>query len=321
VEKYSLEKVGLTQGMMVQWMQCRQKAKWFMENYSLKSTSMGLTYGTIGHAVLEKAYEDIRTKKFKGVPSSKQVKGYIEYVEKEWKAENTRVDARSMEFLELSLIIAEATIPLYFEYWKKDASEIQWVSLEKEFKIPFKVEVDGTNYVVPIRGKIDGVFKSPKMWVFESKFKSRIDEEDMVDTLPFELQVNTYLWAVKQLYKETPSGVLYNIVRRIGLQRKKAETIAQFAKRCIDDVKARPEFYFLRLEVSISKKEMEKFELEMTDMVSDFIRWWKGKTGHYKNTSQCIDKYGRCNYLPLCSGQRFNLYTKREKFYRELEDY
>ncbi len=320
--KYSLEKDGITQGLLSTWQACRQKAKWYLEGWSLRSTSMGLTYGEVGHEVLEMAYEDIRTKHLKTIPSVQQIKTYISKVEKLWIADHPRCNAKSLEFLELSLLIAEATLPLYFEYWEKDLKEMHWEELEHEFKVPYELSLEIT-YHFPIRGKMDGIFYSrdSKLWLFESKFKSRIEEGDLVDTLSFEFQVSLYLWALWKTKKIVPAGVLYNIVRRIGLRQGIKEGIIQFAKRCVEDIKSRPEFYFIRLEVNVTKKELEIFDLELKDMLTDFIKWWKGLSGHYKNTGLCIDKYGSCSYLPLCSGQRFNLYSKREKIFRELEDY
>ena len=303
---------GITQGMLATWMACRQKARWFLQGYSLKTTTLALTYGEIGHAVLEMAYKDL------SIPSPEKVKGYVAKVESLWRKEHPKADKKALEYLEMSLLIAEATLPLYFSYWAKDIKEIKWVQLEQEFKIPYTIQDGRTTF---IRGKMDGVFNSgKKLWLFESKFKSRISEEDMVDTLPFEMQVGVYLWALQKLHKKIPSGVLYNVIRRAGLQQKSSETMPQFTQRCIDDIKSRPEFYFLRLEIAISEKDLECFTGELEDMIVDFLDWWEGKSGHYKCTAECINKYGRCNYLPLCASKRFELYTKREMVYRELED-
>jgi hypothetical protein len=188
--------------------------------------------------------------------------------------------------------------------------------LEHEFCIPFTTAAGKT----VLRGKIDGVFTNPtKIWVFESKFKSRIDEGDLVDTLPFDFQVLFYLTAVRLLNGTIPKGFLYNIVRRIGLNQKEDETITQFAKRCVDDIRKRPEFYFIRREVSIGKDELDAFQEEMGGLVEEFILWHQGKLKHYKNTGSCIDKYGRCNYLNLCAGYGFGHYIKRDKMFMELE--
>lgn len=320
--KYSIETDGVTQGLLATWLACRQKAKWYLSGLSLRSSNMSMTYGEIGHAVLESIYNDIRSKKLWSSPDARKVRSYIGAIEKEWHKEHPRADKKSLEYVELACLIAEATLPLYFDYWKKDIKEIKWQQLEHEFAIPY-ITKDKRKTV--IRGKMDGVFSSPKLWLFESKFKSRINEGDMVDTLPFELQVMLYIWALirSPKFKDiTPSGVLYNVIRRLGLEQKKDETITQFAQRCIQDIQKRPEYYFIRLEISIGRDDLNKFEGELEDMLTDFMDWWAGKTGHYKNTGHCIDKYGRCPYLLLCAGYKNSTaYIKRDRIFRELEDY
>ncbi len=314
---YALERDGITQGLLTMFQECRQKAKWFLEGWSAKSTSMGLTYGSIGHEVLERVYTQVQ--KTGATPSSGYVRTVITNVEKEWHAEHKRADKQTLEYVELSLLIAEATMPIYFEYWHKDAKEMKWRALETDFCIPLTLD---SGIKVNVRGKRDGVFyKTKALWILESKFKSRLEEDELVDYLPFDLQTCLYAWATLQELKQAPAGILYNMVRRVGLRQGKEETIQAFAKRCVEDIRDRPEFYFSRLEISLSKKEIDTWEMEFKDMVSDFVNWWQGKSGHYKCSHQCVNKYGKCQYLPLCAHKNFNFFEKREKVYRELEDY
>ena len=314
--KYSVEKDGVTQGLLSTFLQCRQKAKWYLQGYSSKFVGMGLIYGTIGHAVLEKIYTDIQSRIIRSTPSEQIVHKYIKKVENLWLKENPRANKKSLEYLELSCLIAESTLPLYFQYWAKDIKEMKWIKLEHEFKIPYQTS-KGDKTI--LRGKMDGVFTNPKnLWLFESKFKSRIEDDDLMDTLPMDFQSLFYLYALKRSGKTSPSGFLYNIVRRIGLKQGKNETILQFAQRCVEDIRERPEFYFIRREVSIGKEEMTQFEEELDSIISEFVSWVKG-LDHYKNTNSCITKYGRCDYLNLCANRGFSSYIKRDKIFRELE--
>jgi len=123
---YNLEKDGITQGLLMTWLACRKKARWFLQGYSPKSVSMGLTFGTIVHGINEYAYASIHKGSLKTVPSSQLVRTYIKQVEAQWRLDNPRADKSSLENLELALLIAEATMPLYFDYWKKDLKEIKW---------------------------------------------------------------------------------------------------------------------------------------------------------------------------------------------------
>jgi len=309
---------GITQGLIGSWMECKQKARIFLQGYSSKYTSMALTYGTIGHAVLESVYQDIQSGALSLFPLPEDIKHYITHVEKLWRKENPRADKSALEYLEHSLLLAEATLPKYFEYWSKDLKKMKWLNLEQGFKIPFETR-DGRK--VFIRGKMDGVFEmNKKTWLFESKFKSQIVEANLVDTLSYDLQVLLYSWALYKLTGKVPAGVLYNIVRRSGMKQGAKETVGQYIERCKKDIEKRPEYYFLRLEISLTKGDIVMFEEELNDIVTDFLNWWEGKSGHYKNTGMCIGKYGQCRYLPICSANNYNACAKREKVFNELED-
>ena len=316
MKTYDVARDGITQSLLGTWLACRQKARWYLQGYSPRTSSLALTYGTIGHAVLEHVYKDLLNKKTRTMPDPEDIRKYIGRVEDIWRKENPRADKKLLEHLEFSLLIAEATLPAYFKYWVKDLKEINWKDLERQFAVPY-ITADGRKTI--IRGKMDGVFNSPKLWLFENKFKSMIEESDLVDTLPFELQIMLYTWALKKLDEQIPQGVLYNIIRRTCLRQKKEETLIQFADRCVEDIKTRPEFYFIRMQISITPKEMVAFEGELEDMVVDFMDWWEGIAGHYKNTGHCIDKYGRCNFLPLCSRKDFQSFDKRDRTFSELE--
>lgn len=315
---YDYKKDGITQGLLSTFMTCRQKARLFLEGWSKPHDSMGLTYGTIIHGVLEHTYEAIRTRELNAIPSTQRIKKYTNAVEKQWYKENPKATKYSLENLQISLLIAEATLPVYFEYWwKEDFKEIKWLKLEQKFSIPYKTK-DGRKTL--IKGKKDGIFGNPNIYLFETKTKSMLNEADLVDTLWFELQVNLYLWAIRKMYKQVPAGVNYNIIRRTCLPKKKSESMPLYAKRIVTDIKKRPDFYFIRLEIKIAKEEMDEWEKELEAMVVDFMNWYDGKVGHYKNTNSCITKYGRCEYLNICSEGKYQDYTKRSMVFRELED-
>lgn len=314
---YNIEEHGITQGLLYSWLSCRQKARWSLLGYSPKGGSLSLTYGSIIHLVLEKIYTDIQKKKITSIPEIKYVHKQIQLIENDWIKENPRMSAQEREYLELSLLIAEATMPIYFEFWKKDIKQLKWLDLENEFAIPYSLD-DGRKTI--LRGKMDGVFENNGLWLFETKTKGWIDENTLVDMLPFELQCNLYVWVLNVMKKKYPKGVLYNIIRKIGLQQKKGETIGQFSKRCIEDIRSRPEFYFIRLEVLFSKQDIERFDMRLKEMIKDFYDWWQGKSGHYPNPGSCSDKYGRCKFLTACSSGNMSTYEKRKKVFNELEE-
>ena len=314
---YSPERDGVSQSLLGKWMACRQIARLDLQGWSSKTTPAAMLQGTIGHAVLQHVYEGQRKKEIGEIPSTEQFSKILKLVEKMWRAENPRISSTTAQDLEMALLLMRVTLPLYFEYWRKDDKKLIWEKLEGEFKIPFSLK-DGRKTF--IRGKMDGVFKRSGLWLFETKFKGMINEGDILSTLNIDLQVMLYLWALSKVHKVSPSGVLYNVVRRPGLKLGKKETLPQLGKRIEKDIHKRPEFYFFRFEVAMDKDDIKKWEFEFEQMVADFLDWWSGKSGHYKNTGNCITKYGRCQFLQVCSaGQYFNL-VKRKRVFKELDE-
>jgi len=315
---YDYKRDGVTQSLLITWMTCRMRAKWFLEGWSSGKVRVALTFGTIVHGVLEHVYNLVRKKKITRIPNAKLISKIVKRVERQWLKENPGVDSRALEDLDMCCLIAEATLPEYFRFWwKKDSKEITWQRLEQKFSIPF---VDKKGRKTLIRGKKDGVFGDDVLRLFETKTKSKINLSDLMDTLFFEFQVCLYLWAVKRTYKKTPKGVYYNIIRRSSLRKKKGESKLQFKNRIAEDVKKRPRFYFVRLKVAVTKKDMAVFESEFENIITEYIDWCEGKLGTYKNTSACSNKYGKCSSLGLCSKQDFSSYKKRKVVFRELED-
>lgn len=315
---YAYERDGITQSLLATWLSCRYKAKFYLEGWSPTKIKTPLTYGTIIHAVLEAVYNLIMSKKLKTMPDVKLIKKITKEVEIEWLKENPGVNSEVREDLDMCLLIAESTLPLYFKFWSvEDLKKIEWRQLEQQFKIPYTTK-DGRKTF--IRGKMDGVFGKLFISLFETKTKSLINVRDMIDTLWFDLQNNIYLWAIGKTYKKVPAGIKYNIIRKTGLHKKKEESKIEYAKRIIKDMEKRPSFYFLRLNIKVTQQEMKKFENELEGLVVSFMDWCEGKSPTYKTTNACLGRYGRCQFLDICNKGDYTSYKKRKTVFRELED-
>lgn len=315
---YDYEKHGITQSILKTWLSCRMKAKLSLEGWSHSRPSYALTYGTIVHGVLERIYDLIRLKKLTKIPSDILIIKMVKEVEIQWKKENPGNDFKMMEMLDDCCLMAEATLPSYFKFWwKTDFHKIQWRNLEQEFKIPYTTKKGDKTF---IRGKKDGVYGVKYVKLFETKTKSQINIDDLIDTLWYEFQVNEYLWAVKKTYKVIPTGVTYNLIRKTSLKRYKAESKVQFLTRVKKDVEKRPDFYFMRLNIAVSEKDMKVFAEEFDSIIQEFIDWNKGILKTYKNTNQCNDKYGRCEFCGVCSRGDYSNLVKRKAVFKELED-
>ena len=315
---YVLERDGVTQSLLAMFLACRQKARFYLQGWNSRFVSNALMYGALGHGMLELAYKDVLGGKLKSVPAKAAIVQYSKAVEKEWLRENPKVKGETIEQLETSLALLEETLPRYFAFWKKDFKDVKWKGLEKQFDI--LVDVGGVK--IRIRGKKDGRFTlRNELWVLETKTKSMINEQDLVDALSLDLQVNLYLWADWAEYKEMPTGVLYNIIRKTAIKPRTNETIPQYARRVGEDMDDRPEFYFVRLEVPILKQDMLAFKAELAGLLGDFKAWCDGKAPHYKNPHSCVTKYGKCEYLAACAQGDFSNLVKRDRVFKELEDF
>jgi hypothetical protein len=86
------------------------------------------------------------------------------------------------------------------------------------------------------------------------------------------------------------------------------------------DIRLRPEYYFVRLKMNVERKDLERQELEISDLITDFMMWWRGHAGHYKNSGACEDKYGTCGFLPVCSRGDYSGLFQRTQVFRELDE-
>lgn len=309
---------GVSFSLLSKWKECREKAKLHLMGITPRYRSSALTFGTVVHEILDMAYSEIQPKqKKRTVPDTQKVKAYTKRLERIWQKENPAADERLTVDFETALLFSEAVLPIYFKRWSGDL-KFQWLGVESEFRVLLSTKLGD----VPIVGKRDGVFqyeKSKALWLFETKTKGQINEGALVDRIAFEEQVLMYLLALRfERPKEPIGGILYNIIRRPQLRQAATESVRAFAARCAQDVIDRPEFYFLRLKISINTSDLITFQKEFTATVTDFVLWWQEKVGHYRNTNACEGRYGQCEMLPICSRQDYVPFFKRTKVFSEL---
>jgi hypothetical protein len=326
VKSYDPEKDGVSFSTLQKFKNCRELARLHLKGWRPRSVNMGQIFGTIMHTLIQAVLEDVRAGKMTSAPSTKYVLNHVATIEKKWRTDNPQADAETLERLEIMCAVAEGVLPMYFKFWSKDF-KLRWNKPEHEFLHPFETDYPKGHALFKkkkmktfLRGMIDASYhegSSSRPWLFESKSKSRIGEtgeSNLTDILPHEMQVGIYLLILQIMYKGTvPAGLMYNIVRRPTVKPKKGEDMHTFAQRIIKDVQKRPEYYFLRLRMTVDKQDLFRRQQELEDVVSDFMLWWKGESGHYKNSDYCENKYGTCMFLPMCGhGDRSRFYLKKE---------
>lgn len=241
---------------------------------------------------------------------------------------NEQGDPTAMIALEMNYGLAEAVVPAYFQRWVEEMGGMEWVSLEEVFDVPYELSTDqqimlglnGTKTSVRIRGKFDGVCRiNGRLWLLETKTKGMIDESAIVDVMAHDLQVGLYLWAIKQVYGETPKGVIYNVIRRPQLKMGVRETIKEFLERVRKDVAARTDFYFMRFNCEIDKDEQRDFLKSLDGMMAHAIAWHEGQYS-WKNSHSCNLPGRRCKFLPVCSREDYTYLRRKSVTFPELSE-
>lgn len=103
----------------------------------------------------------------------------------------------------------------------------------------------------------------------------------------------------------------------------RTETVAEFGLRVACDIKARPDYYYVRQEIPRLQADLDQFEAEMwqiQQLISSCERlgWW------FRNTSACRKPY-RCDFCDICF-QGYDPvkllppgYRHKDKIHTELE--
>jgi hypothetical protein len=317
---YDWRKDGVTQSMLMSYLKCRKYSELSLSGLTPFRTGAALQFGSMGHNILEAAYNKIKIGELLEAPGKDFVEScLVSEEEKFYKEKGGRVDANAVNQLNFNMALLKALLPHYFTYWwkKEDNSKIKWIALEEEFEFELIIR----NEKIKFRGKLDGLFEAGKdLSIFETKFKSRIDEGTMSDLLAFDFQTDVYALGVEHKYGRLPCGVRYNILRRPGnkLSKTGKETLSDFTKRVSEDVEANPAHYFMRYRIDKPRKDIETFRKELTLIVTEFADWQDGKLPTFRNTRSCVDKFGTCQYLQVCAYNNRKGFYQRKQLFQEL---
>lgn len=315
---------GVTFSLLQGWLNCRESARLSLNGWTAIRSPFSTTFGGATHWLLQQMYEDVQRGKLKARPSTEYIKRRVDRMFEIWKKENPFAGADEQQQMEFSSALLMAVMPMYCKHWAQDfTGRVRWTRVEAEFRIPIEVRRRGQTWHTFLRGKMDGGLMNARniSTLFETKTKSRMNEGNLVEILPYELQVNLYTVALAHLDQRPPGRVLYNIIRRPGLRQRKDESQEQFIQRIADDVQLRPDWYFTRMEMKVTPADIHRFQMELADLVGDFLEWWYGYQGHYRNSGHCENKYGTCWALNICGSNNYDTVFKRTTVFRELEEY
>lgn len=326
---YDLYKHGISQSMINTFRSCERKFR--LSNYGLvsMSESQALIYGSVFHEALDIAQTMIKNGEVTN-PLFFDFDVIIDKVCSKFEEDYNSSSPEGKEFYEMSYGWARVTLPHYFVYWQQDFfgdTKKEFVEIECEFKVPYPSTIHSEK-AVPLRGKRDGVVREAgKLWLWENKTKGTWNEMLLAQVVERDLQNNFYLKALMDTSSngERVEGVIYNLIRRPQLRRKAKETMPEFISRCEEDIVNRPEFYFARLQVSISDAQRYKFEVQLHRQVSLIEQWFnnvKNPAADIEATGECVGVYGKCPYIGVCTSEltEFSGLYVRANLFPELDE-
>lgn len=320
-------------------MECpEQAAVSYIDGYTPKKLSEPLESGSIMHYCLEHQFK---------FPSPEACVQTVCNQYRRWRIP-TLLHSRERDSLEQLLGLCEVVFPRYARYWHEDDSRIHWVKRESQFRVPYEVNTPEGPRKIHLRGMRDGVYRVPntgKLGVFETKNKARIVDDDIKDGLKADMQTMFYVWATYLELGELPEQIIYNVIRRTALYRRKGdarkgtqpESDQDYLKRVAQDIDKDPSNYFMRWVVDLTPVEVRDFVVKTLDpLLVRFIqwhdslkknplrheRWIDGNRSpfHFLNLNALVGKYGKAQEYELIVNNATRLYRLRKETFPELEE-
>jgi hypothetical protein len=319
MKPYSFEKIGVTQGILATFMECRQKAKLKLQRWEQKGggISGALEYGIRFHQVLEEIHKWQMRNSHKQ-PKASLVEFVVKDVFKRWKKQLRGERLRDKDEQEVELIHAQITAvaPAYYRFHKEN--EYKWTDAEGVFDIPYSFTGGNTR----LRGRIDGVYQVGKnLGLLDTKTKTQIQEEHYGEVLLRNWQINFYMLATSILTSLIPAEFTYDVVRRPSLKLGASEGLDAYVARVLEHIdKEGPEHYFKQYTVAIIKSDLMAFKKELDALLVQFSEWVRSGMPSPLFGMPCVAKFGLCEFVGMDFNHDRKGYQKRESYFPELEN-
>ena len=229
--------------------------------------------------------------------------------------------------------ICMVQFPIYAEHWSKhkDVSGKTTIFREEVFNVPYKLP---SGRIALLRGKFDSVDKNGKDTVLqENKIKGDINEEQIKDELPSNIQTMTYLLALTKLGFK-PTAVRYNVIRRplsdwrgkFNIKQKKGrktkaglvgvETRQEYLARLGELIKENASHFFMRWRVPVEQADLDRFKFQCLDPIlenlCDDYEWWEycaARYSGYEVFNYCLRKIHFPNHSSRHYRMPFGIYN------------
>lgn len=209
--------------------------------------------------------------------------------------------------------------------WRWQSDALESIAPEQPFDLPLiNPETGAATPTWRIAGKMDGIVRLADGRLALHEYKTTSDDispgSDYWIRLRLDQQVSLYFIAARasgfdvqtvlydvthkpsiRPYKATPAesrkytkdGKLY------ANQREADETRAEWGERLNDDIAARPDFYFARVEIPRLESDLEEFRAELWQQ--QLALRLSQRNGHwFRNTSACVTPGRTCEFMHVC---------------------
>lgn len=304
-DDYSLCKQGCTQSLACAFKQCPRKFLFKINRWHSRKGQEKAAVGNIVHAVLADLYSGIKT--------YNHLDGFIACI---IECNKSKYSFLSSQQLESFKTITYCLLVNYLKVYEKDFDMAYFDKTEEEFAVMFP------GGIVLWRGKRDGIHtvkKDNSLWTREIKTRGRINEENMFAGLQFDFQGNLYVLTKDIETKDNTAGFIYDMIRTPQIKQRKDETLQEYSTRLMNDIKSRPEFYFMRFQVPLTVKDKASFSSEIAHLEKELTFYINTGDVSYKNSFSCIDGYIPCEYLDACTTGVMTNYYQSGKIFEELD--
>lgn len=297
---------GVSQSMLQTRMDCDEKARlYILDGLTPIGHSKPLVWGDLWHETASLYFRALRScnnPKAKGVEHfCDRTEEWISAVEFAW-VDRQLIKPSTQEKDDVQSYLAEIQmlLPHYIRHWWKQDHAAKWLLVEDKFKVQVSKDLP------PLVGKFDRVAEEGgEVVLHETKTKGQWSDR-LMDWLPLDLQLGTYLTALPHVLKRQAARVSYDIIRRPQERRKVDESLKDFIARIELRVKKEPTHYFERFKMELEKVELQRHLDRTVALAMSYMRWYKeaspltDKMLTY-NSGMCESRYGACPFLAVCS--------------------
>ncbi|RPI64313.1 MAG: hypothetical protein EHM48_01025 [Planctomycetaceae bacterium] len=193
--------------------------------------------------------------------------------------------------------------------WRYGQDHIEIVAVEKSFDIPLVNPATGArSRLFTLAGKMDGIVKlsDGRLAVLEYKTAGEDigPDGDYWQRLRCDGQISQYVLAARAMGYDVAT-VIYDVTRKPSIRLRQNETPEAYGQRLLEDIGARPDFYFQRREVPRLEDELGQYRSELWQQAQQLIELRRRalhlndpSRAHFRNVSKMT--CGQCEFADIC---------------------